>query len=190
MTKPSLLAAAVLAVATSAAPAATYSSRTLSGAAAVSGDTTSRSGFYRATFVLPSTWKGATRGATLRYGPIGSCRSTIRWTARLVADGDGEATERARRLLPASEQYTYGFGTRGRASWRVIRVKGADTVRGLLTAAMSGWPGAGPGERVWIEVRADSRAATGCHTGGIRESVAFVVADAFGGMRATAFPRR
>ena len=105
-------------------------------------------------------------------------------------DGSESADERVARLLPASDQYIYAHGTRGAASWRVIRVKGSAGVRGIYempasvaTSVLFG----SPTKPVWVEVRATAiEPVTECHSGGPR-FIGATLADGFGSMTSTAF---
>jgi hypothetical protein len=180
------LAAAALAASKKPTP---YGRYTLSGSRQLSGLTVN----YRAYALLPTKLpdKTANGGSVLRFGPIGSCRYQLSISIRVVSRVGGEsADDHVARLLPATEQYVYARGTRASSSWRVIRVRGSATVRGLYamptsvaTSALFG----SPRRPVWLEVRGTgTEPVRECHSGGPR-FIGATLADAFGAMTSTAF---
>jgi hypothetical protein len=181
---------AMAAVPAHAAPEPTpYGRYTLSGATKLSGLNVN----YRAYTLLPAKLpdKTANGGAVLRFGPIGSCRYQLSISIRVVPREDGEtASERSARLLPASAQYIYGQGTRGSAVWRVIRVRGSATVRGIyeMPASVNTSNAFGsPKKPVWVEVTGTgTEPVTECHSGGPRY-IGSTLSDGFGSMTSTAF---
>jgi hypothetical protein len=166
-----------------------YGRYTLSGSTKLSGLTVG----YRAYALLPSKLpdKTANGGPVLRFGPIGSCKYQLSISIRVVPrDGSESASQRTARLLAADGQYVYAEGTRGPASWRVIRVKGSASVRCIyeLPAAVAASIQFGsPTKPVWVEVRGTgTEPVTECHSGGPR-FIGATLADGFGAMTSTAF---
>jgi hypothetical protein len=183
-----LVAAPATASAASSKPTA-YGRYTLSGSRLLSGLTVN----YRAYALLPTKLpdKTANGGSVLRFGPIGSCRYQLSISIRVVSrEGSESADDHVARLLPATEQYVYARGTRASASWRVIRVRGGATVRGIYamptsvaTSALFG----SPRRPVWLEVSGTgTEPVSECHSGGPR-FIGATLADAFGAMTSTAF---
>ena len=126
----------------------------------------------RLAYTVPGTWRvrGRAGGLTRTFGPIGSCRFTVRVSARAVADASEAAAARAARLLPATGPRLLDVGTRSNAAWRVVRPTGAQAVTGLLVRpapSVKTQPASG---RVWLEVRfsATPDPRTECHAGGPR----------------------
>ena len=185
------LAAAAHAQAQSSRPPSTtpYSKYTLAGASTLNGAKLN----FRAYALLPTKLpdRTANGGSVLRFGPIGSCKFNLAISAKVVArDATETAGQRVARLRPATSQYIYAQGTRASAAWRVIRVKGSASVRGiwvsptsLRTSVLFGTPTT----PVWLEVRgtADEHVEE-CHSGGPRY-IGQSLADAFGAMTGTAF---
>jgi hypothetical protein len=102
----------------------------------------------RLAYTVPGTWRvrGRATGLTRTFGPIGSCRFTVRVTARAVTDAP-EA-----------------------ASARVARPVGAQAVSGLLVRPAPSIRTQPAGGQVWLEVRfsATPDPRTECHAGGPR----------------------
>jgi hypothetical protein len=126
----------------------------------------------RLAYTVPGTWpaRGTAIGLSRGFGPIGSCRFTVRVTARAVTDAGEPAATRVARLLPATGPLLLDNGTRSNAAWRVARTSGASTVTGLLVRpapSVKAQPATG---RVWLEVRFVARAdpSRECHSGGPR----------------------
>lgn len=160
------------------------------GDSAVSGTKTS---VYRASFVLPDSWRRigprdfAAR-ARLRFGPVGSCRSQITITGRnVLADADQTASEHAAQVLDVPRVNVYGTSVRGRQASRVVRRPGTSNVSALMTVKSLRQEGTPVGKAVWTEILAQSTAGRDCHTGGIREAIGFVLADAFAGGRVSGY---
>jgi hypothetical protein len=118
----------------------------------------------RLAYVVPGTWRLHSRGTALSrtFGPIGSCRFTVRVTARAVTGPSEAAAARVARIQPASGGTVLDSGTRRNFAWSVPRRRGSDTVTGLKTQPAGG--------RVWLEVRFTARAdpSRECHSGGPR----------------------
>ena len=121
---------------------------------------------------VPGTWRvrGRASGLTRTFGPIGSCRFTVRVSARAVADASETAAARAARLLPVTGPRLLDVGTRSNAAWRVVRPSGAQAVTGLLVRPAPSVKTQPAGGRVWLEVRfsATPDPRTECHAGGPR----------------------
>lgn len=144
-----------------------------------------RTGMLRAHYVLPRSWKRTSslgqRSLKLKTG--NSCGHTVTFTPRLVLAAESpSATERAEELLPASSAYVRAYGTREQAAFRVIRVKGSSSVRGVLVQPLSdrfaeGMPNF---HKVYAEISASAKAdpKKECHSGGPR-TVADSIADSF-----------
>ena len=127
--------------------------------------------------VLPDSFKVRPHTTSLTFGPIGACRSTGVIRPALVASGlTTSAAVLAQQLTGGT---TYGFGTRGAASYRVRKYSG-----GTVKAVFVG-PTRLPG--IWVVVRATTTTHTTCHTGGVRESLGYPLADAFGTIRANGY---
>lgn len=148
-------------------------------------DAAGRTGTVRAHYVLPSRWKRASplSSRTLKLKTGNSCGHTVTFTPRLVlAIESGTPTDRATDLLPATSAYVRAYGTREEAAFRVIRVKGGATVRGVLVQPLSdrfaeGMPNL---HKVYAEISATATAdpKKECHAGGPR-TVADAIADSF-----------
>lgn len=126
----------------------------------------------RLSYVVPATWRqrGRANGLARTFGPIGSCRFTVRVTARAVTDADEPAASRVARLVPQTGRLLLDAGTRGDGAWRVARTSGASTVTGLLVRpapSVRTQPATG---RVWLELRVTATAdpRRECHSGGPR----------------------
>ena len=126
----------------------------------------------RLSYVVPGSWHvhGRAPGLSRRFGPLGSCRLTIRLTARATTGGDADAAARVARLLPGSGRLVLDDGTRGNAAWRVVRTSGEPEVTALLVRPAPSVRTQPSGGRVWLHVRIVSRAdpRTECHAGGPR----------------------
>jgi hypothetical protein len=126
----------------------------------------------RLIYVVPASWRvrGRPSGLSRSFGPIGSCRFTVRLTARAVTDANEPAAARVARLLPASGRLLLDGGTRSNAAWRVVRTAGRSTVIGLLVRPAPSVKTQPAGGRVWLEVRFVARAdpSRECHAGGPR----------------------
>jgi len=109
----------------------------------------------RLAYTVPGTWRvrGRAGGLTRTFGPIGSCRFTVRVSARAVADASETAAARVARLLPVTGPRLLDVGTRSNAAWRVARPTGSQAVTGLLvrpapSVTRAAAAGDGPGR--WI----------------------------------------
>jgi hypothetical protein len=127
----------------------------------------------RLSYLAPGTWhtRGKPTGLSHTFGPIGSCRFTLRVRARAVADAAGEdAATRAARLLPGVGRFVLDDGTRRNAAFRVVQAASTDIVTGLLVRPAPTVRHQPPNGRVWLEVRftgtPDRRRE--CHAGGPR----------------------
>jgi hypothetical protein len=126
----------------------------------------------RLSYVVPGSWpaRGRPRALSRRFGPIGSCRFTVRVGARAVADVSEAAASRVARLLPSPARLLSDEGTRRNAAWRVVRTTGPDVVTGLLVRPAPSVRTQPAGARAWLEVRFVARAdpRRECHAGGPR----------------------
>jgi hypothetical protein len=126
----------------------------------------------RLTYVVPGTWRvrGRPSGLSRSFGPIGSCRFTVRVTTRAVTDISEPAAARVARLLSGTGALVLDTGTRSNAAWRVVRTSGQSTVTGLLVRPAPSVKAQPPAGRVWLEVRFVARAdpSRECHSGGPR----------------------
>jgi hypothetical protein len=126
----------------------------------------------RLTYVVPGSWRvrGRPSGLARSFGPIGSCRFTVRVSARAVTDASEPAAARVARLRPAGRGLLLDAGTRSNAAWRVVRTSGHSTVTGLLVRPAPTVRRQPPGGRVWLEVRfvASADPSRECHAGGPR----------------------
>jgi hypothetical protein len=126
----------------------------------------------RLLYTVPGTWRvrGRASGLTRTFGPIGSCRFTVRVSARAVADASETAAARVARLLPVTGPRLLDAGTRANGAWRVARSTGSQAVTGLLVRPAPSVKTQPAGGRVWLEVRfsATPDPRTECHAGGPR----------------------
>jgi hypothetical protein len=126
----------------------------------------------RLTYVVPGSWRvrGRPSGLSRSFGPIGSCRFTVRVSTRAVTDANEPAAARVARLLPGNGGLLLDTGTRSNRAWRVVRTSGQSTVTGLLVRPAPTVKTQPPGGRVWLEVRFVARAdpSRECHAGGPR----------------------
>jgi hypothetical protein len=126
----------------------------------------------RLDYTVPGTWR-ARRGASglsRSFGPIGSCRFTVRVSARAVGDASEPAATRVARLAPATGARLLDSGTRTNRAWRVVRATGSQSVSGLLVRPAPSVRTQPAGGRVWLEVRvrATPDPRRECHAGGPR----------------------
>jgi len=129
----------------------------------------------RASYIAPTKWRAAKAkkdAITRRYGPIGSCRFKLVITSRAIADVRETSAARIVRLLPATGRYVRDEGTRGTASWRVIRASGSTLTTGILTKTATTIRTQPAGGVVWLELRAVATPTRSCHSGGPREVAA------------------
>ena len=168
----SLLVATTLAAAPLPADAATVRVQRFTGFQDVTVAGTQTKYRLRLSYVVPGSWRqrGRANGLSRSFGPIGSCRFTVRVTARTVIDADEPATTRVARLVPATGRLLLDAGTRSDGAWRVARTSGSSTVTGLLVRPAPTVRTQPPGGRVWLEVRFVARAdpSRECHAGGPR----------------------
>ena len=127
----------------------------------------------RLSYVAPGTWhtRGKPTALSRTFGPIGSCRFTLRVRARAVADAAGEdAATRAARLLPGAGRFVLDEGTRRNAAFRVVQAPSTDIVSGLLVRPAPTVRHQPPNGRVWLEVRftGTPEPSRECHAGGPR----------------------
>ena len=139
----------------------------------------------RLAYVVPATWprRGTGSAVTRSFGPIGSCRFTVRMTARAVTGPAESAAARVERVQPSSGGTVLDSGTRRNFAWSVLRARGSDTVTGLLERPAPSMKTQPAGARAWLEVRFTARAdpSRECHSGGPR-----TVGAQFGDALATA----
>jgi hypothetical protein len=126
----------------------------------------------RLAYVVPATWprRGTGSAVTRSFGPIGSCRFTVRMTARAVAGPAETAAARVARLQPPSGGTLLDSGTRRNFAWSVLKARGSDTVTGLLERPAPTMKTQPAGARAWLEVRfiATADPSRECHAGGPR----------------------
>src|SRR4051812_16101633 len=127
----------------------------------------------RLSYVVPATWhqRGRATGLSRSFGPIGSCRFTVRVRARVVRAPAEPAAERVARLRRAPGALLLAAGRGGRGGGRVVRPPGSAPVTGLLPRrAPSIKTQPDPDGRVALEVRFPASAAPRreCHIGGPR----------------------
>ena len=127
----------------------------------------------RLSYVVPGTWRtrGTPSGVSHTFGPLGSCRFTVRVRARAVADAAGQdAATRAARVLPGTGRLLLDYGTRRNAAFRVVRTSDTNVVTGLLVRPAPTVRRQPPNGRVWLEVRFTGTpdARRECHSGGPR----------------------
>jgi hypothetical protein len=127
--------------------------------------------------LLPDSFKVRRHATSLTFGRVGACQSTGVIRPALLASG--LTTSGAVLAQQLTGGTTYGFGTRGAASYRVRKYSG-----GTIKAVFVG-PTRLAG--IWVVVRATTTTHTGCHTGGVRESLGYPLADAFGTIRANGY---
>jgi hypothetical protein len=173
-----LTALATTAVAAPAAAAPWQSYSLYNGKAAVEAGAGGGTHSARLTsIVLPQSWKVKKHATSLTFGPFASCRSTGVIRPKLVfSTATTSAAVLAQQLAGGT---TYGSGTRGNASWRVAKFQG-----GALKAI---WAGPSRIAQTWIVVQANTTPHGTCHIGGVRESLGFPLADAFGTIRASGY---
>lgn len=158
------------------------------------GGAPSMNAYGRAYALLPASWRSRSRnGQTrIRLRVPGSCKVTVDlWVNHVLDRADETAAERAKRRRPNEEPYLYGSGSRdGGGAWRVVKPE-RRIVRAIYEQPLAAnWPGVPAGRRVWLEVQATARGTNpSCHTGGIREAVAFPLVTAFAAMAGTGVPR-
>jgi hypothetical protein len=144
----------------------------------------------RLAYTMPGTWRvrGKASGLSRTFGPIGSCRFTVRVTTRAVTDASEPAATRVARVLPGAGALLFDNGTRSNAAWRVVRTSGSSTVTGVLVRPAPSVKAQPPTGRVWLEVRATGRAdpSRECHSGGPR-TVAERIGDALATARVGGF---
>jgi hypothetical protein len=171
-----LTALATTAVAAPATAAPWHSYSLYNGKAAVEGGTGTHSARLTS-IVLPDSWKVREHKTSLTFGPFAACRSTGVIAPKLVfSTATTSAAVLAQQLVGGT---TYGNGTRGGASWRVAKFQG-----GALKAI---WAGPSRIAQTWIVVQATTTPHGTCHIGGVRESLGFPLADAFGTIRASGY---
>lgn len=127
--------------------------------------------------VLPDSFHVRKASTRLTFGPIGACKSTGVVRVALVAST--ETSSAAVLSAQLSGGTTYGFGSRGDASYRVMKFSG-----GAIRAVFVG-PTRLAG--TWVVVRATTTPHGTCHTGGVRESLGFPLVDALGTIRANGY---
>jgi hypothetical protein len=139
----------------------------------------------RLAYGVPGNWRrrGTGSAVTRTFGPIGSCRFTVRLTARAVTGRDESAAARIERVQPVSGGTVLDSGTRRNFAWSVLRARGTDTVTGLLERPAPSMKTQPAGGRAWLEVRFTATAdpSRECHAGGPRR-----VGAQFGDALATA----
>jgi hypothetical protein len=169
---PALLIASTLAVGALPAQGATVRVQRFSAFQDVNVPGTQTRYRLRLAYTVPSSWRvrGRPSGLSRSFGPIGSCRFTVRVTARAVTDASEPAATRVTRLVPASGGLLLDNGTRTNAAWRVARTSGSSTVTALLVRPAPSVRTQPTGGRVWLEVRFVARAdpSRECHAGGPR----------------------
>jgi hypothetical protein len=126
----------------------------------------------RLAYVVPGNWprRGTGSAVTRSFGPIGSCRFTVRMTARAVTGPAETAAARVERVQPSSGGTVLDSGTRRNFAWSVLKARGSDTVTGLLERPAPTMKTQPAGARAWLEVRfiATADPSRECHAGGPR----------------------
>jgi hypothetical protein len=126
----------------------------------------------RLAYVVPGNWprRGTGSAVTRSFGPIGSCRFTVRMTARAVTGPAETAAARVERVQPSSGGTVLDSGTRRNFAWSVLKARGSDTVTGLLERPAPTIKTQPAGARAWLEVRfvATADPSRECHAGGPR----------------------
>lgn len=169
------LATTVVAAPAIAAPWRSYS--LYNGKAAVEGGAGGTHSARLTSIVLPDSWKVRKRATSLTFGPFASCKSTGVIRPKLVfSTATTSAAVLAQQLTGGT---TYGEGTRGGASWRVAKFQG-----GALKAF---WVGKARIAQTWIVVQTTTTPHGTCHIGGVRESLGYPLADAYGTIRASGY---
>lgn len=169
--KPSLAIVVGLicaALAPAAQAATTWSGYSLfNGRAAVEGGTGTHNARLTS-ILLPSSFHVRRSATRLRFGPVGGCRSTGTVTLALV---DSSATTAAGVLAEqVAGGKTYGEGRRGDAVFRIARLSGGKLKGAYVRPTRIA--------RTWVVVRVATTPLASCHTGGVRESLGFPLADA------------
>jgi hypothetical protein len=135
----------------------------------------------RLAYSVPGTWpiRGRANGPARTFAPIGSCRFTVRVTARAVTGPSESAAARIARVQPAGTGQVFDSGTRRNFAWQVLRPRGSTTVTGLLERPAPSIKTQPAGARIWLEVRFSARPdpTRECHSGGPR-AVAAQTGDA------------
>ena len=127
--------------------------------------------------VLPDSFHVRKHKTRLTFGPVGTCRSTGTLAPALVQSDATTAADVLNEQLVGGTDY--GYGSRGTAAYRVAKFTG-----GAIKAV---WVGATRLPQTWIVVRATTTPHGTCHIGGVRESLGFPLADAFGTIRASGY---
>lgn len=173
---PAMTLLTMLAVATPASAAGWHTYGLYNGTASVEHGSGTHS-VRLTSMLLPDSFKVRRHATSLTFGRVGACQSTGVIRPALVAST--LTTSGAVLAQQLTGGTTYGFGTRGSASYRVRKYSG-----GTIKAVFVG-PTRLAG--IWVVVRATTRTHTGCHTGGVRESLGYPLADAFGTIRANGY---
>lgn len=176
--RPLLLATlAATALATPAIASTWHSYSIYNGRAPVEGGTGTHSARLTS-IVLPDSFKVRERATRLTFGPVGTCRSTGSIAPKLVySTATTSAAVLAQQLDGGA---TYGAGTRGSASYRVAKFSGG-ALKGIWVGRARRLP------QTWIVVQATTTPHGTCHIGGVRESLGYPLADAFGTIRASGY---
>lgn len=154
----------------------------------VEGSSSTRTATLRARITVPRTWRLVTSRAALQTYRIGSrsCTYTTRVRTALVVTDAADASALAVQLAPASGPYVLDEGTRGRAAWRVTRLKDAKTTSmfavGVYPRSLGRDAGAvaGEGQSAFQVIRVTSASHTGdeCHSGTYRQVAGPQIGDA------------
>ena len=171
-----ITALATTAVAAPAIASTWHNYQIYNGKAAVEGGSGTHSARLTS-IVLPDSWKVKKHATSLTFGPFAACKSTGTIKPKLVAStATTSAAVLAQQLVGGT---TYGDGTRGAAAWRVAKFQG-----GNLKAF---WVSRARIAGVWIVIQATTTPHGTCHIGGVRESLGYPLADAFGTIRASGY---
>lgn len=140
-----------------------------------------------ARITVPRSWTLVTSKPTLQTYRVGStiCRYTVRVRTKLVVTSS-DALGYARTATPGSGGYVLDEGTRGRAAWRVTRLRTNDTTTALKAVGV--YPrslgtrnndviGSGQAFQV-ITFDAASQRNSECHAGTYREVLGPQIGDA------------
>ena len=128
--------------------------------------------------VLPDSFKVKKSGTKLTFGQVGACKSTGTIAPVLVHSTKTSAADVLEdELGPGGTDY--GSGTNGDAVYSVRKYSG-DKLRAAYVRRANI-------ADTWIIVRTRTTPHASCHTGGVRESLGFPLADAYGTARASGF---
>ncbi len=171
-----LTSLATLVMAAPAAASSWHSWSIYNGKAAVQGGTGTHSARL-SSIVLPDSFKVRKHATKLTFGRVGSCKSAGVIAPKLVFSTATTAAAVLGEQLTGGT--TYGLGARGDAVYRVAKLSGG-ALKGIYVRKTRI-------AQTWIVVQAATTPHGTCHVGGIRESLGYPLADAFGTIRASGY---